>query len=299
MRVFKLSLVMLALGLALGNSASASPPEGPQGAERQPDREQQWLVPSPNAETPAHAVLFRPPGAGPFRLAVIAHASTQNPLRRAQLPQPVYRALAAFLVARGFAVLVPERLGHGATGGPYIEDQGGCDDADYIRSGRATAGQIALALRFLRSEPFIRPDGAVVIGHSAGGWGALALAGEDPAIITAIIALSPGRGGHADDIPDQVCAPQALLAAAGAFGQGARVPVTWLVAANDSYFTPDFSRQLAEAFRKGGGTADFHALAATGQEGHWLAQTDAGVALARAELARALNLRHAATTRPR
>ena len=100
---------------------------------------QQWRVPSPDPEIAAHAVLFRPPGDGPFRLAVIAHASTQNVLRRAQMPQPEYRALAAFLVARGFAVLVPERPGHGATGGRYLEDQGGCDEADYVRAGRATA----------------------------------------------------------------------------------------------------------------------------------------------------------------
>jgi alpha-beta hydrolase superfamily lysophospholipase len=71
------------------------------------------------------------PARRPFRLAVIAHASTQNVLRRAQMPQPEYRALAAWLVGRGFAVLVPERPGHGATGGKYLEDQGGCDEADY------------------------------------------------------------------------------------------------------------------------------------------------------------------------
>ena len=108
-------------------------------------------MPTPAAERAAHAVLFRPPGDGPFRLVVIAHATTQNVLRRAQMPQPEYRALAAFLVARGFAVLVPERLGHGATGGAYLEDQGGCDEADYARSGRATADQIRLAMDFLRS----------------------------------------------------------------------------------------------------------------------------------------------------
>ena len=72
---------------------------------------------------------------GRFRSRVIAHASTQNVLRRAQMPQPEYRALAAWLVARGFAVLVPERPGHGATGGKYLEDQGGCDEADYARIG--------------------------------------------------------------------------------------------------------------------------------------------------------------------
>ena len=106
-------------------------------------------------------VLFRPPGDGPFRLAVIAHASTQNVLRRAQMPQPEYRALAAWLVARGFAVLVPERPGHGATGGRYLEDQGGCDEADYSRAGRATADEIAAALDYLRGQSFVRPDGCV------------------------------------------------------------------------------------------------------------------------------------------
>jgi len=105
-------------------------------------------------------------------LAVIAHASTQNVLRRAQMPQPEYRALAAWLVARGFAVLVPERPGHGATGGKYLEDQGGCDEADYAKSGRATADEIAAAVGLVRKQSFIRPDGIVVVGHSAGAWGA-------------------------------------------------------------------------------------------------------------------------------
>jgi dienelactone hydrolase len=249
---------------------------------------QQWLVPAPAADRAAHALLYRPPGDGPFRLAVIAHATTQNVLRRAQMPQPEYRALAAFLVARGFAVLVPERSGHGATGGAYLEDQGGCDEADYARSGRATADQIRLALDYLRRQSFIRPDAAIVIGHSAGAWGALALAGDDPRAIAAIIAFAPGRGGHANDFENRICAPHTLVSAAETFGRTARVPVTWLVAANDTYFSPEFSRKLVDAFRAGGGKVEFHALPAFGSEGHWLPETESGVRVAAAELDRAL-----------
>jgi dienelactone hydrolase len=282
---FKAAFALLALVVVAGQTP---PPCGPQGVESAPDRAQQWLVPTPAPDRGAHAVLFRPPGDGPFRLAVIAHATTQNVLRRAQMPQPDYRALAAFLVAHGFAVLVPERLGHGATGGEYLEEQGGCDAADYARSGRVTAEQIMLALEFLRRQPFTRKDGAVVLGHSAGGWGALALAGEDPKAIAAIIAFAPGRGGHADDAENKICAPQRLIATAGQFGKGARVPVTWLVADNDTYFSPDFSRKLVEAFREGGGKAAFSVLPASGSEGHWLAETESGVRLAAGELDRAL-----------
>jgi hypothetical protein len=77
---------------------------------------------------------------------------------------------------------------------------------------------------------------------------------------------------------------------AGEFGRGARVPVTWLVAANDTYFSPALSRQLADAFRGGGGKVDFHVLAASVSEGHWMAETEAGVRIAGPELDRALKL---------
>ena len=274
--------------LLLGASGAWAQTYGAVGAEGTGLRAQQWLVPSGDASLAAHAILFRPDGDGPFRLAVIAHASTQNILRRAQMPQPDYKPLAAFLASRGFAVLVPERPGHGATGGPYLEDQGGCDEADYARSGRATADEIAAALRFMLTQPFVRRDGAVVVGHSAGGWGALALSSGDPREIAAIIAFAPGRGGHANDRENEVCAPHTLLAAAAAFGKAARVPVTWLVAANDTYFSPELSRRLADAFHTAGGKVQFFVLPPSGSEGHWMAESETGVKLAESALARAL-----------
>lgn len=296
MRLFN-TLVLLSLLTAPPVCAQVT--FGSSGDEGEPFRRQEWRVPSPDSDIAAHALLFRPAGAGPFRLAIVAHASTQNGLRRAQMPQPEYRALAALLVARGFAVLVPERLGHGATGGRYVEDQGGCDEADYARSGRATADEISFALEFLRKQDFIRKDAAIVIGHSAGGWGALAFANADPKAVAAIISFAPGRGGHASDEPNRICAPHTLLAAAAEFGKAARIPVTWLVAANDTYFAPKFSERLADAFRSGGGKVDFRKLPAVGAEGHWMIETEAGVKAAGNELERTLNqLRPVATRKP-
>src|SRR6201996_7135219 len=275
MQFYRTIFALLVFGFSVCAHAAENPVRlGSQGPEGTPNRRQQWLVPSPDPGTPAHAILFRPPGEGPFPLAIVAHATSQNVLRRAQMPQPEYRALAAWLVARGFAVLVPERPGHGATGGRYLEDQGGCDEADYSRSGRATASEIAAALEYLRGQSFIRRDGAVIVGHSAGAWGALALAGRNPDGVSAIIAFAPGGGGRANDFPNRVCAPHTLIAAAAEFGRGARVPVAWPVGGNDSYFSPDLSRQLADAFRGGGDRVEFHVSPASGSEGHWLAETE-------------------------
>src|ERR1041385_6490959 len=187
MRRFRQVLVSIALAALHVQPAAAQIAPGPQGAEDEPGRRQQWQVPSPDPAVAAHAILFRPTGDGPFQLAIIAHATSQNVLHRAQMPQPEYRALASWLVSRGFAVLVPERPGHGATGGRYLEDQGGCDEADFAKAGRATADSIAAALDFMRGQSFIRQDGAVVVGHSAGGWGALALAARDRQDVVAIL----------------------------------------------------------------------------------------------------------------
>ena len=288
MRLLTTIALLSLLALLMASPVCAQVTFGPSGEEGEQLRRQEWLVPSPDTDIAAHALLFRPAGAGPFRLAVIAHASTQNVLRRAQMPQPEYRPLAAYLVARGFAVLVPQRLGHGATAGRYVEDQGGCDEADYARSGRATAEQIRLALDHMQKQDFIRKEAAIVIGHSAGGWGALALADADPKAISAITVFAPGRGGHANDEPNKICAPHSLIAAAAEFGKAARIPVTWLVAANDSYFSPAFSKSLADAFRGDGGKADFRILPAVGSEGHWLIESQAGVKAASSELARVL-----------
>ncbi|CCD95672.1 conserved exported hypothetical protein [Bradyrhizobium sp. ORS 375] len=276
------------IALVLTGSGASAQPFGPVSSEGEPARQQQWLVPSTEPDVPAHALLYRPAGDGPFSLALIAHASTQNALRRAQLPQPSYTALASALVARGYAVLVPERLGHGRTGGPYVEDQGDCADPNYAEAGRATAAQILRALDLMREQAFVAKGGAVVIGHSAGGWGALALAGQPQHVVSKIIAFAPGRGGHADDVPGRVCAEQRLRDAARAFGRNAHVRVTWLVAANDSYFPPVLSRELANAFTSGGAHADFEVLPSFGHEGHWLAEQDAGIVAASSALAAVL-----------
>jgi dienelactone hydrolase len=266
-------------GLMVHAQAQAHTPLGAQGAEGVPDRMQPWLVPAPDRPGGARAILFRPDGNGPFPLAVIAHASTQNVLHRALMPQPEYRALASWLVARGFAVLVPERPGHGATGGTYLEDQGGCDEADYVHAGTATASSVAAAMTFMRAQAFVRQGDTVIVGHSAGGWGALALAGQNPPGVAAVIAFAPGRGGHANDRANQVCAPHSLLTAAGEFGKTARVPVIWLAARNDSFFSPEFSRQLADSFRAGGDKVDFRQLPDFRSEGHWLAESNGGEAV--------------------
>jgi pimeloyl-ACP methyl ester carboxylesterase len=176
-------------------------------------------------------------------------------------------------------VALPQRPGHGRTGGPYLEDQGGCDDADYARAGRGGATSIEAALAAMFARPDVRKTGALVVGHSAGGWGALALASRNPRGVAAIIDFAGGRGGRSFDHANNNCAPERLIEAAREFGSTARVPTLWIYAENDSYFAPWLVQRMADAWRARGGRVDLAIVPAFGREGHRLAEADDGPAV--------------------
>jgi len=252
---------------------------GPQGPEIGSARRQLWLVPLPHERLLMHTFLLRPPGDGPFPLVVINHGSNQNAVARADFDLSAYHQLAYWFVARGYAVALPIRPGHGATGGPYFEDQGRCDDVHYRKSGLATAASIEAAVGYLMAQPFIKKTGVVIVGQSAGGWGALALASRNPAGVQAVVNLAGGRGGHVDGEAGNNCAPDRLVSAAGEFGRTARIPTLWLYAQNDSYFAPALSERMFAAFHKAGGAAEYRLLPPLGSEGHIRMTGGAAIAL--------------------
>jgi dienelactone hydrolase len=166
------------------------------------------------------------------------------------------------------------RPGHGATGGAYLEDQGSCAMADYAGAGRATADSLAAAIAYMTGQDFVRRSGVVVIGNSAGGWGALALAARNPPDVAAIVNIAGGRGGRNLGRADSNCAPDRLVAAAAAFGRTARIPSLWLYARTDTYFPPTLSQRLADAYRAAGAPVDYRLLDVPG-EGHELIESTA------------------------
>lgn len=252
---------------------------GAQGGETGPLRRQLWRVPSAVPNLAMRTLVLRPSGPGPFPLMIMNHGSTQSAERRLAMPTPEYRAIAQWFVHRGYVVALPQRPGHGETGGRYLEDQNGCDHADFRTAGERTADSIAAAIAYLTAQPFVRRTGTVVVGQSAGAWGALALASRNPAGLRAVVNFAGGRGGRSYDRADNNCAPERLIDAARDYGAAARVPTLWLYTENDSYFPPRLSRRLYDAFRASGGRAEYRLLPAFGDDGHFLAEADASEAI--------------------
>lgn len=273
---------LLAVALALAGCTTNEPagtgiddtPAGQMGAAK-PGEAEQWLIPSSQPGLSMHARVLRPAGAGPFPLAIINHGSDQDARRRSASPPAGYPALERWFVEHGYVVVLPVRPGHPPTGGRYLENQGGCANADFRAMGDGVSASIEATIRYMARQPFIRPDGIVVVGHSAGGWGGLALAARNPAGIRAVINFAGGGGGRNFGKANDNCAPERLIASAAAFGRTARVPTLWLYAKNDTFFPPDLSQAMADAYRQAGGAVDYRLLPAQAGEGHMLIRSDA------------------------
>lgn len=235
---------------------------------------EEWLLPSPQRDYVMRARVFRPSGNGPFPMAVISHGSEQDVIRRKASPQPEFAALTRWFVGRGYVVVVPERPGHGG-GGRYLEDQGGCENADYVGAASGAADSIASTVDYMKRQDFVQPAGIVLAGHSAGAFGSLAYAARDPAGLRAVVNFSGGRGGRHLNRPMNNCAPDRLVAAAARFGRTTRVPTLWIYAENDTFFPPELSRSMAHAFTGAGGRAEYHLLPPLTGEGHFAIRSDA------------------------
>jgi len=224
------------------------------------------------------ATEYRPEGTGPFPAIVLSHGSPGTPAERVGYTARFAVASAVF-VKWGFVVLNPVRRGYGRTGGAWEEGFGSCQGPFYVEAGLETAKDIAAAVAYLRERPEVDPGRIVLVGQSAGGWGSLAAASVGDLPIRGVVNFAGGRGGKQGGIANNNCAPDRLVAAAGALGKRTKVPTLWLYTTNDQFFAPELSRRMYEAYTQSGGPAVYHLLPAIGADGHRLINLQNGVPL--------------------
>jgi dienelactone hydrolase len=216
------------------------------------------------------ARICRPLGDAPSRVVVIAHGTFPNN-RNAVLGHCTAEAPRWFL-DRGFIVVLALRRGYGATGGDWAEGLSHRPGDDYALAGLETARDIAATVDYGTALPFARPLGAVVVGQSGGGWGAIAYNSVPHPHVTALISMAGGRG---QSITKEgglagIWRPDLLTDAAGRFGRSATTPMLWVFSQNDRYLDPATAATLYDAFTRNGGKAEFEEVGPYGNDGHRL-----------------------------
>lgn len=195
---------------------------------------------------------------------------------RESVAMPVFYWLSRWFVDRGYVVVVPQRRGHGATGGEFLEGRDSCARPNHAAAAEAAADDIEPALRYMQSQPFIEPDSALLVGVSTGAWASLAVASRSPQGLAKIINFAGGRGAHAWGQPRAICDEPQLVKTAADFARSAAVPTLWLYASNDTYFPPRVANSMAGAWNAAGGQAELHILPPYGAEGHGIVDDRAG-----------------------
>ena len=276
-------LASMLLTVVAYSSVCSAEPVAPPTAPTPALQEETWVLPLP---LPSIAYVVRPAGKGPFPLAIMNHGVAMDPRERSFFPLVEFRDAAFWFARRGYFVVAPAGPGYGAAGmdiperglyGAFFSKIGKCTNPNFRDAGLAIAKYDISAIKYLIDQKAVLPDRTIVVGQSAGGWGSIALASLNPPGVKAVVVFAAGRGGRVDGKPNNNCAPDRLVAATAEFGRTARVPMLWIYTRNDTFFGPDLSTRMHEAFIGAGGSSEYHLLDPFGNDGHFLIGAPAGV----------------------
>lgn len=262
-----LSLAMLPLGARTQAADSASA-----AAQAAPLTEQRFKLPVhlPGAATTTRdvdldAILVRPPGVGPFPLAVITHGTDRDPPMRKKVRADWFLPAARSLARRGWAAAIVVRHGFGESSGAFDEGYGACQDPNFAKAAQVASTDLIGAVSYLTQQPSIDAKRVLGIGHSTGGMSWLAAAARDVPGLVGVVSFAGGTGSGA---PGMNCSEAKLLSLYGDFGAHSKVPTLWIYAENDNYFGPDLAQRMLAAYRGPGGQAEFHQVPPHGVDGH-------------------------------
>ncbi|MFY9977319.1 MAG: CocE/NonD family hydrolase [Candidatus Sulfotelmatobacter sp.] len=231
--------------------------------------EQELRIPAAGAgDRGLEALMVRPDEPGPHPLALINHgaprviADHQKMRPQGMLPQ------AREFARRGWTAVIVMRRGYGDSGGDFAEDARPCSrNPDYYDAGVEGANDLRAAIAYLSRLPEVDATRIISVGVSAGGFATVALTANPPPGLVAGISFAGGRGSRASD---EVCNPQVLINAFREFGESSHVPMLWVYAANDHFFSPQIAAEFYRAFTEGGGRAQFVNVGPFGADGHHL-----------------------------
>ncbi len=213
-------------------------------------------------------IIFRPPGDGPFPLVVFNHGRAVTEKRATQgrnRPEHVAR----YLVAKGFVVMAPTRVGYAETYGDFDpEESGACRERRFEPMSIAASDQVLATVELAKTLPYVDASRWIVAGQSVGGLASVTTVGRNPPGLMGGINFAGGSGGNPDTQPGRPCSPNSIGGYWGSLAKTAKAPMLWLYWQNDKYWGEDYPRRWHMAWTDGGAQASFASFAPSGDDGH-------------------------------
>jgi dienelactone hydrolase len=210
---------------------------------------------------------------GHHPLVVLTHGTSDKEEERARVTPWAQLGQAMWFARRGYVAIVVARRGYGRSGGERDGNSGGCRTrgGSFRDAGEASADDLRAVIKYGQGLPEVDPKTVISIGISTGGFAQAALSANPPSALKAAINFAGGRGsdGH-----EHNCDLNGLIQAYADFGKAAHkhgdLPMLWVYAQNDHWFTPAMAQQFEAAYIKSGDQVQFVLAPPDRDEGHHL-----------------------------
>jgi dienelactone hydrolase len=169
---------------------------------------------------------------------------------------------ATFFHSIGYLVVVPMRKGRGLSDGPYLEEDNSLASSVQLDS---AIEDVQAAINYARSRDDVDPKKIIVAGVSRGGLLSVACAGRHPDDVAGVINFSGGWFGEM--VPTDF-----NFEAFAQAGHDAKVPMLWLYADHDSFYSLKFDEKEFSKFRDAGGRGEMVEVRDLPGEGHMLCE---------------------------
>lgn len=210
--------------------------------------------------------IFKPPGDGPFPVLFMNHGKSGGSDAHLQ-ERARYTVLSKQFIRRGYAVVIPMRLGFAGSGGIYVNSHCRAE-----QNGDDQANSLFFAMQYAMKQPWADQQRVLLAGQSHGGLTAIAAGSHNISGVRGVINFAGGVNSRSK------CDWQgALVDAFKNYGARSKVPTLWFYGANDSHFGPKLAEDLYAAYTGAGGKAQLVAYGPFKNDAHPMVNSGDGV----------------------
>jgi dienelactone hydrolase len=179
-----------------------------------------------------------------------------------------------YFVSKGFAVILPTRIGYGVSGGPDADYSGACGNKNYLEARKVAIDQSKQVLNHVFDFSYIDRTKGIVVGQSVGGFTTIGLSAENISGLKGAINFAGGDGGDPIKSPEKPCGDYLIKDTFAKYGASNKVPTLWLYSVNDKFWGEQLPKDWFAAFQKVGGKGQFKSLPAYKEDGHSIFRGD-------------------------
>jgi dienelactone hydrolase len=179
-----------------------------------------------------------------------------------------------YFVSKGFAVILPTRIGYGVSGGPDADYSGACGNKNYLEARKAAIDQSKQVLNHVFDFSYIDRTKGIVVGQSVGGFTTIGLSAENIPGLKGAINFAGGDGGDPIKSAEKPCGDYLIKDTFAKYGASNKVLTLWLYSVNDKFWGEQLPKDWFAAFQKAGGKGQFISLPAYKEDGHSIFRGD-------------------------